>query len=83
MNQAVLILEIVLLIPFFFGLYIGCSAVFRPASRPNFDRSFKRRYKRSEWNDLNPELYTRNRGLLVLLCTTVYGVLILVPWLLR
>jgi len=79
----VLFLEVALLIPFFFGLFIGCSTVFKPASRPNFDRAFKRKYRRSEWNELNPETFTRNRGLIVLLLTFVYGALILLPWLIR
>jgi len=78
-----LALEIALLLPFFFGLFVGCSTVLRPSARPNFDRSFKKKYRRSEWNDLNPETFTRNRGFIVLALTALYGCLILLPWTLR
>lgn len=78
-----LALEIALLLPFFIGLFVGGSAVLRPAARPNFDRAFKKKYRRSEWNDLNPEAFTRNRGFIVLGITILYGCAVLVPWLMR
>lgn len=78
-----LLFEFLILIPFFFGLYVGLNSVLRPASRPNFEAVFKKRYPRSEWNERNPEDFTRRLGWLVLAGTLAYGALILIPWLLR
>ncbi len=78
-----LILEIAVLIPLFAGVFFGVHAILRPASPPNFEGFFKRKYPRSEWNERNPEEFTRKAGLIVLGVSICYGAFIVVPWILR
>ncbi|MFP4352712.1 MAG: hypothetical protein ACLFRP_07990 [Puniceicoccaceae bacterium] len=77
------IFEVLILLPFALGLYVGLHAIVRPATPPNFDGIFKRRYRRVEWNERNPEEFTRKIGGIVLAASVLYGALILVPWILR
>ncbi len=78
-----LILELLILLPFFFGLYVGISAIVRPAGRPNFEFVFKKRYPRREWNERNPETFTQRIGTAVLIGALLYGTAVLLPWVLR
>lgn len=78
-----LLLEILILIPFISGVYIGVHAVLRPSSPPNFEAAFKRKYRRSEWNERNPETFTRKVGGIVLAVSLLYGAVVVVPWVLR
>jgi len=79
----VFILDIAILLPFFSGLILGAHAILRPAAPPNFDSYFKRRYKRSEWNDRNPEDFTRKIGIIILIVAIIYGALVVTPWVLH
>ena len=78
-----IVFEFLILLPFFVGLYVGMHAIFRPASPPNFEAIFKKRYRRVEWNERNPEDFTRKVGGIVLVASLLYGAIILLPWLLR
>jgi len=80
---AVIFFEVLILLPFVLGLYVGLHAVVHPATPPNFEAVFKRRYRRVEWNERNPEDFTRKVGGIVLAASVLYGTLILLPWLLR
>ena len=78
-----IVFEFLVLLPFFLGLYVGLHAIVRPATPPNFEAVFKKRYRRVEWNERNPEDFTRKIGGIVLAVSLVYGTLILLPWLMR
>ncbi|MBC2603579.1 hypothetical protein [Puniceicoccus vermicola] len=71
------------MIPLFAGFFLGVHAIARPASPPNFESFFKRKYRRPEWNERNPEAFTQKVGWIVLLGSILYGCLIVIPWILR
>jgi len=75
-----LLVEILILIPLFAGLFLGVHAIVKPSSPPNFDSFFKKKYRRPEWNERNPESFTRKIGLVVLLGSIAYGILVVIPW---
>lgn len=77
------VVDFVVLLPFFFGVFLGVHAILRPAARPNFEGLFKRRYPRTEWNERNPESFTRRAGWMVFGASMAYGALVLVPWVFR
>ena len=78
-----LVLEIAILVPLFSGLILGIHAILRPASPPHFEGIFKRKYRRTEWNERNPEAFTQKIGWIILISSIIYGLLIVLPWLFR
>jgi len=74
------VFDIAILAPLFAGIFLGTHAIVRPASRPNFDRYFKKKYSRSEWNERNPETFTQKIGAIVLVVSILYGMLVVLPW---
>ncbi len=82
-RNRVVVFEVLILLPFFLGLYVGLHAVVRPATPPNFEAIFKKKYRRVEWNERNPEDFTRKLGGIVLVASVLYGALVLLPWILR
>lgn len=75
------LIEFLIVIPFFFGLFFGFQWWLHPHIRPNFDRMLVKRVGRRQYDNINPENYTRAMGKICLGMTVIYFFLVLLPFL--